>query len=1025
MRGVAVDSEPTTVFKLLRMIGPLALIVPLGLVAWSQGADDLPASAAINFEQQIAPVLIRNCIACHNASEPKGGLDLTDPRRMLEGGDSGPAIVAGEPQQSLLLERMKEGSMPPRGKGQRLAEEDVAALSAWVTAGAKWPEGRRLSPFELTTPHRAGYDWWSLQPVRLPAIPAVHDQAWVRSPIDAFILKELEQRQIAHAPEADRPTYIRRVTFDLLGLPPTPDEIDAFVNDASPDAFESLVDRLLASPHYGERWGRHWLDVVRFGESDGFENDKMRAESWRYRDYVIGSLNADIPYNQFVREQLAGDVLEPVTRESIAASGFLVAGPWDEVQNVAKSPTEKLRAHEEQMEELVAAVAQGFLGLTVNCSRCHDHKFDPIAQVDYYRLKAVFEGVDHGNRPLLTPDEQQAHDAIVQPIKARIAELKKSIDDLQAQIGVAVTDAVAPEGYIAGRFGETFNPLNTQLALRSKPVWNTPPLTIECWARVHSKSAFNILVANNLKESGDHWELYTYAGSGAFSFYIPGCQPPEIKSEVDITDGEWHYLAVTFVADRVGLFVDGKQVTDREVKRQRTGGPAGALYFAAYPPGGIGCDGAVDEVRVSNVVRPIEGIPIGPFAADETTIGLWHFDRSEAGRARDSSPAAAKPSAETPDTNEQLQARVQQLTGEFKRHEAELAKHTAPLVYAGVRKQPEPTVVFLRGDIRQPGEQVTPGALPAVKALPADFGLPVDAPEAQRRIRFADWVASDRNPLTARVLVNRVWQYHFGQGLVEMPSDFGFSGGRPSHPELLDWLAAEFMNAQSGVPAEPAGGGNGGAWSIKRLHRQILLSAVYRQSSRFNPQAAAFDADNRYLWRFSPHRLEAETVRDAMLAVSGELNPAVGGPSFQPFKVTALLTQFYELIDDGRPDFNRRTVYRINVNTAKSPFLDALDCPSPSLAAPRRRSTTTTLQALALMNDSFAQRQAQRLAERLQSAKSQGGGTVDEVRLAYRLTLGREPAVDEIEATKRLIAEHGLQSACWALLNASEFLYVR
>lgn len=978
------------------------------------------------FETRIAPLVVRHCVACHNASDPKGGLDLTQGKGALVGGESGPAIVPGQPDESLLIERVREGSMPPKGKGKRLAPPEIAALTAWVKAGAAWPDGRVLNPFELTTEQRAGYDWWSLQPVRRPDVPDVRNQGWIRTPIDAFVARTLEDRKLEPAPEADRVTYIRRVTFDLIGLPPTPDEIDAFVADQSPGAYETLIDRLLASPHYGERWGRHWLDVVRFGESDGFENDKLRGESWRYRDYVIRSLNDDKPYRQFIREQLAGDVLPPVTRDGIAASGFLVAGPWDEVQNVGKSPTEKLRAREEQLEELVAVVSQAFLGLTVNCSRCHDHKFDPVAQTDYYRIKAIFEGVEHGNRPLFTPDEQQAHDALVMPILARVAELRKEIDALVPQDGAPVVDRIPKEAFVNGRFGATFDPKKVEPTLRSKPVWNTPPWTVECWAQVNSKGAFNILVANNLKESSEHWELYTYAGTGDLSLYLPGFEPAEIRSGVDVTDGKWHYVAATFDGEHAALFVDGKQATAATVKRQRMGGPLGSLYFAAYPPQKIGCDGIVDEVRLSNVVRPIEQIPERAFAPDAQTTGLWRFDRGEGERVRDFAPRPeAGGEGETGSGGDgEIEARVAALREELKQRNAEVAAYPVPMVYAGVRRQPAPTVLFLRGDIRKPGPPVAPGALSAVRTLTDDLGLSGESSEADRRIRFADWVANAANPLTARVLVNRVWHYHFGQGLADMPSDLGFNGGLPSHPELLDWLAAEFMEPTAVSPLQ-CKGGDGAPWTLKRLHKLILLSAVYRQSSLFNPQAAAIDADDRLLWRFAPRRLEAETIRDAMLAVSGELNPQVGGPSFRPFTVTSILTQFYHLIDDGRAEFNRRTVYRINVNTAKSPFLDALDCPAPSLAAPKRRSTTTTLQALALMNDSFVERQAAKLAARVADAKGQAPGDVDEVALAYRIVLGRTPTNDERAATRRLVDEHGLETACWALLNTSEFLYLK
>jgi hypothetical protein len=967
----------------------------------SSSARAMGAPPPADFESTVAPVLVRTCLACHNASEARSGLDLTCREGLLKGGKGGPVVIPGNPDESRLIERVAEGSMPPKKAGKPLSAAEVAGLRAWVRAGADWPAGRVLSPFELTTERRAGYDWWSLQTLARPAPPSVPGDTG-QNPIDAFILARLREHGLGLAPPADRVTYLRRAKYDLLGLPPTPEEVDTFVADTDPDAYEKLVDRLLASPHYGERWGRHWLDVARFGESDGFENDKLRDHAWRYRDYVIRAFNDDRPYPQFIREQLAGDVLEPLTQDGIVATGFLVAGPWDEIQNVGKSKLERMRTHEEQMEELIGAVAQTFLGLTVNCARCHDHKFDPIPQRDYYRLKAVFDGVDHGNRPALTPDEQRAHDAAVAPVRASVDRLKAELDRVQDDLpGDALAERFDPAALVPGRFGLALDARRAQAAARSKPAYATPPLTVECWAKLDSKRGFNILVANHTKESSDHWEVYTYAGSGELSAYLPGYAPAEIKSGVDVTDGEWHYLAMTFDGSRVRLYVDARLVRDAAVTRQRTTGGEGSLYFGAYPPQKIGCDGLVDEVRISGGTRAIDGVPDRPFEADPQTVGLWHLDRAEGGKFADAAihdPAAASRSGE----------RQAVLRAELSRQEAELAAHPVPLAYAGVRRQPEATIVFLRGDIKKPGPEVTAGGLSALRGLSPELGVDADAPEGLRRLRFAEWVTHPDNPLTARVMVNRIWQYHFGRGLVETPSDFGFNGGRPSHPELLDWLASEFR---------------AGGWSVKRMHRLIMFSATYRQSSRFDARAAALDSDDRLLGRFPPRRLEAEAVRDAMLTVSGELNPHVGGPSFRPFTVTALLTNFYHPLDDGRPDFNRRTVYRMSVNTGRSPLLAALDCPAPSVTMPRRQPTTTPLQALALMNDSFVQRQARRFAERV---KKRAGDDADaEVTLAYRLAFGRPPTSEERTATVRLVQQQGLEPACWVLLNATESLYVR
>jgi mono/diheme cytochrome c family protein len=988
-------------WRLSRRVAPLGI----ALLAVGVGRPALAEerAAAPDFEKSYAAIIIKNCLSCHNSSQSRGKLDLSRREGLFRGGKGGPVVEPGKPDDSYLIERVAEGSMPPRSRGKRLSRDDVARLTAWVRAGAKWPDRRVLSEFEFSTDRRAGLDWWSLQPLSRPAVPRLPAGGWARNPIDAFILDKLRQRHLEPAPEADRLTYLRRAKFDLLGLPPTPREIDAFVADRSPQAYEKLIDRLLASPHYGERWGRHWLDVARFGESDGFENDKLREHAWPYRDYVIDSFNRDRPYPQFVKEQLAGDVLRPRTRAGLIATGFLVAGPWDEIQNVGKSQLERMRTHEEQMEELIGAVGQTFLGMTVNCARCHDHKFDPIPQSDYYRLKAVFDGVDHGNRPLLTPAEQRAQELARAPARARVGRLKADLQELaRAAPGDAVVGKVEARTLGEGRFGKALDARVAGAVAQPREVYHQPPLTVECWARLDDKAGFNVLVANHPKESAEHWEIYSYAGSGVFSVYLPGYAPAEVLSGVDVTDGKWHYLAMTFDGRRVRLYVDARLVRDAAVKRQRTGGPAGPLYFGGYPPQKIGCAGLLDEVRISRGLRPVDRVPAGPFRSDDQTVGLWHFDAVEGNRLPDSArtlSAAAR---------EKLNRQQAALVAELRQQESKLTAAAGPLVYAGVRRQPGPTFVLLRGEVTKPGSQVAAGGLSPVRNLPANLGLPEGAPEGQRRLRFAEWVAHPDNPLTARVMVNRIWQYHLGRGLVETPSDLGWHGGVPSHPELLDWLARQFM---------------AGGWSVKQMHRLIMLSAAYRQSSRWNARAARFDSDNRLLWRFTPRPLEAESVRDAMLTVSGELNPRLGGPSFRPFTVTVFNTYFYHLFDRGTPEFNRRTVYRINVNTAKSPLLDALDCPAPSITMPRRRSTTTALQALALMNDSFVQRQAERFAARVQQRTS--GKRTAQVTLAYRLALGRPPDAEELAAMAQLVRKHGLASACWVLLNASEFLYLR
>ena len=982
----------------------LALVLPVVLNMPSRIAAAQPRDAS--FEREVVPLLLKSCLGCHNSADKKGGFDLSTAKGAFEPGEDGVRIIASKPAESLLLERLVDGSMPPEGKQPRPTAGQIKSIQAWIARGARWPKTRVLSRYEISTDSWAGRDWWSLQPLQVKQPPAVRNRNWVRNPIDQYILAGLEAKALQPSPAIDRRQFLRRASFDLLGLPPAPEAITDFQEDASPTAVERLVERLLASPHYGERWGRYWLDVIGFTESDGFEHDKFRPHAWRYRDYVIDSFNSDLPYQKFVRQQIAGDVEADATQESIVASGFLVTSEWDEVQHVGSSKSEMRRAHEEQIAELVGTVSGTFLGLTVNCCRCHDHKFDPLPQTDYYRVKAVFDGVDHsqgrtvGNRSILSTTETAAVEKRKAPLLKQQTMFQDQLAMLQQKLPSDATPLQAKESLTKGRHGSALNARQTQASTASKSSYHKPPLTVECWALADRKDQFNVFVANNLKQSGEHWELYSYTGEGDYSVYMPGYQPATIRSGAVITDGKWHYLAMQFDGQKVVLYVDGKKVKEQVVKRMKPPGALGTLDFGGYLADKIGCAGAVDEVRISASIRPITMPAPGPFAVDKETIGLWRFDKLQNERFADLISRQGSVEAET------LVARQEKLQKELAVLKKELSALAPPLGYIGYRRQPQPTHVLLRGDIGAEGPQVSPGGVSALATFPGDLQLAVDAPEAERRLKFAAWLTNPANPLPARVMVNRIWQFHFGSGLVKTASDFGFNGGRPTHPGLLDWLANELIRS---------------GWSLKHIHRLILSSATYQQSARMNEQAAAIDADNRLLWRFSPRRLDAEVIRDTMLAISGALDRRMRGPSFQPFKVTVFNTHFYHLFDSPKPEFNRRTVYRANVITGRDPLLDCFDCPSPSVATPQRRTTITPTQALALMNNSFVLRQSRLFAARVK--ESAGQNVPEQLERAFQLALTRPPTGQEREQMSRLVSEHGLASACWVLLNSSEFLY--
>jgi hypothetical protein len=862
---------------------------------------------------------------------------------------------------------------------------------------------------------------WSLLPVRRVEVQAG------KHPVDAFVHAALQREGLAQNPPASPRDLVRRLYFDLIGLPPSPAEVEAYLADPAPDRYEKLVERLLASPRYGERWARHWLDVVRYTESQGFEYDRFRDHAWHYRDYVIRSFNEDKPYDRFMREQIAGDVLEPVTSDGIIAAGLLVAGPWDQAGNAQANQTQRAITREEEMEDLVSVVGQTFLGLTVNCARCHDHKFDPIPLSDYYRVKAVFDGVRHGDRTVEGSGERTAREARLAEARKTLVEAEASVAELERSVVKRVVAArgtvirepgpvpawvwnfagTAP-GAADGKVHGSARLAEGRLELPSAGAYFEAPLltrdvrekTLEAWVSLADLQQGGGAVISLEKKGGGQFDAIVFgerqsgkwmAGSEGFARTRDLDAPAE-----DAPSGAWVHVAAVYAADgTVALYRNGEP------------------YGKPYKAGGGVVTFKAGEARVV-VGRRHEGGTRAWLtgAVRQAALHERALDPAEVKRAFESGGLSVSSAdllaALTPEERMDRETRRKRVA--VVQEAVQRASRGGPLAYVGTRVQPEPTRVLKRGDVKSPGDIAVPAGLRAVGTLPADLGLSAEAPEAQRRVKFAEWLASPANPLPARVMVNRLWHFHFGQGLVATPSDFGRSGTAPSHPELLDWLASEFV---------------AGGWSVKSLHRWIVTSATYRQSAEARPEALRVDADNRWLWRFSPRRLEAEAVRDAMLSVSGEINLQLGGPSFRPFTTSDYGATFYHLFDKGEPEFNRRTVYRMNINSGKDPMLDAFDCPDPSVKTPRRGVTTTPLQALGLMNSSFVQRQAAVLAARAGSLAGSGAQPVAVVDAAYRLALGRPPSHAELQAAEAAARERGVASVCWALLNSTEFVYVR
>jgi hypothetical protein len=974
-------------------------------------------AAARRFDMTVAPILIQRCLECHSGADPKGKLDLSTSRSTLAGGENGSALVVGRPQESLLWERVDDDEMPPENP---LSSAEKSILQEWIQSGAEWGTDP-VDSFRFTTNRRAGYNWWALQPVVDPSLPAVNDNHWVQNGIDHFILAKLDSNKLIPSPVADRRTLIRRLSFDLLGLPPTSADVLAFQSDTRPDAYDRLVDRMLASPHYGIRWARHWLDVARFGESQGFERDKIRENSWPYRDWVIGALNADLPYDEFARLQIAGDVLHPVDGHSIVATGFLVAGPYDEVGQSQQSAAMKAVVRQDELEDIVSVVSQTFLSLTVNCARCHDHKFDPIRQREYYQMTAALGGVRHGSRDVRLFSD----DGLAERLEAEIDGFRQQLRQLDQQVRQRVSDArdgnedSMPEAPLPcsswlfdSGFADAVGPLHGRGEANARiedgrlvvdgnnSFVVTLPLkvslrekTLEAWVRLDDLDQRGGGVMSIQTLNGSLFDAIVFgerepgkwmAGSDSFQRTKNVGGPVEVEAK----DRAVH-VAIAYHADgTIALYRDGK--------------PYGKSYKSSGPPTFL--------AGKASVVFGMRHHPPGGNRMLRGGIEAAHlYDRAltpgEIARSAASRGAfvAAFHAAMTPserDRRVELQTRISQLAVALPR-----AKNVS--TYAVKPRNPGVGYVLLRGNPNTKGAQVSADGIQSLVGLDADFGLPANAGDAERRRKLAQWITDPINPLFARVFANRLWHHHFGIGLVKTPNDFGFNGGRPSHPKLIDFLAQQLIR---------------GDWSMKSLHRLIVTSATYRQSSRYSAAAAAVDAENRLLWRKGPRRLEAESLRDTVLSVAGELNPQMGGPGYRDFETFTHNTQFYVMTDPIGPAFNRRSVYRTWLRSGRNRMLDVFDCPDPSTKTPNRAVTVTPLQALTLMNNSFVLRMADRFADRLR--REAGDDVHDLVRRAYQLAYNRRPDGQELRDAVSFVNVHALADFCRVIINSNEFLHV-
>ena len=865
----------------------LGWVAAVALIAAVHGTTAQAQTGAVTFSDHIRPIFERSCWNCHGEASQLSDLDLRTRETAIEGGTRGTALVPGRADESRLY-RVLAGLDDPRMPmgGDTVSDAEVAAVRRWIDDGAHWDEGGTtsavdaLSALENSALPPGARDYWAFQlPVQAPVPPSSdYDH-----PVDRFLEAARQEAGVTAAPRADPLTRVRRAYLDLTGLPPTPEQTDTFLADTGRGAWERLIERLLDSPHYGERWGRHWMDVARYADSTGFEQDYTRPNAWRYRDYVITAFNQDKPYNQFLREQIAGDELDHTTDETRIATGFLRAGPRVDFRE--KDNPE--RRHD-YLDDVLATLGRGVLGMTVHCARCHDHKFDPILQKDYYSMQASIFGYVEVDWPLL--DRTDA---------ARYRQRNAEIDATQQPLRDEIAEIEAPHRerlrieFIKDRFPENVQ----RAAMKPEAERTAGERLLAAQVLSINPPRQRVVDALSAEEVARHSELMSQVES------LDRQRPPEPAMAEIVTDGDYRFAP----------------------------------------------DGPGDEII---------GCPECRIPPNEPGTFLYE----EGG-----------------------------------------PPYTAP-----------PNYFLIRGDPLSPGSEMSPGFLTVATYGDAPTAIPrPDARTSGRRLALAEWIASRDNPLTARVIANRIWHHHFGRGIVRTLDNLGKMGDPPTHPDLLDWLAVEFMNR---------------GWSIKELHRLLMTSAAYQMASSYEHAASrAADPDNQLLWQYRPQRLEAEVLRDSIMTVSGGIDLSVGGRPIFPYVPPEILEAsqgkgHWDNQPDG-PQVWRRSVYVYRRRSLGFPFFDTFDLPDQNQTAAARNVSTVATQALTLMNNEFVMRQAELFAERLEEAVPDDLDA--QVDLAYRVALTRSPTAEEAAVAKTLATEQSLADLTHVMLNLNEFLYLR
>ena len=958
-------------------------ILCIGIVfltkATASAQETIPSDQLQFFETKIRPVLAQECYGCHSQKAPKtkGGLVLDSVSGWKLGGESGePAILPGDPDHSPLWKAMthQDGlAMPP---DKKLPDAILADFRRWIAMGA--PDPRTDTSVEIK---RADKNWWSLQPIAPSELPEARFRQWDQ-PIDRLVGSMLATKDLAPNPPAPLATLLRRIHYTLTGLPPTWEDHQQFQTQVDQigrqRALEALIDRLLDSRAYAEHWGRHWLDVIRFGESIGFERNVIIDDLWPFRDYVIRSIQQDKPFDQFIREHLAGDVIGRDNPSIEIGTAFLVSGPYDDVGN--QDPVAQANIRAATLDEIITASTSAFLGLTVSCARCHHHKFDPIPSEDYYRVRAAFEGIQHGRRILASPQEKNAHDQAVKPLHQKIAEVDQKIQSIENAITARCLEwsktlpLVRPKIAVS-RTEETFAPIEAKYLRFTMHSHTGNP-----------RSA----VGSRLVE---------------FEVWSSGPQPINValQKHGGIAEGAKAIVAEDFPdAYSASLVNDG-----RYGEQWMIGNPA-ELRIQFKDPS------TIDRIVFSNARtqdaerREIEGETPCEYSISVSIDGKTWTEVASSSDRQAWSDAHASHRVRHRMVRNAEQKELESLrreSGELRRQLENLPK--LKQVFAGIFQQPGSATFFHQGgDPMKPGKEIAPASLSFWNDASNNFELPSNAPESDRRLALAKWITHPKNPLTPRVLANRIWHYHFGTGIVDTPSDFGFLGGRPSNEKLLDYLARRLLE---------------GDWKIKALHREILLSETFQQSSDYREDAGKVDRDSRTLWRFPPRRLAAEEIRDTILSIAGKLKLEEGGPGFRLYKFTQNNVCTYFPLDHHGPETYRRAVYHQNARASVVDLLSDFDFPDIAFSSPRRSQTTTPLQALTLLNHSFTVDMAESIASQIESASTDLEARVTH---GYRIILARQPSAREQSASRELLQRYGTRAFCRALLNLNELIYV-